>query len=804
MVQFKKKNNLGCSKLTTYIIKAVSSKLPSMGRYVDTTAAETRARSFSHGLLNNNNNLSIFMMTILIVSIIMNKIALITYNDDAGTINFGLIESYIWLPSLFLSDILYIACIICFSKYVPTIPSTTKNKRFAALIWITVLSITSIVALVLSSIEIKSLVSRGEAVSWGMTFLMLDDWASWKVIIMDKAHKGVPVWIVSLYQIFIAVIVTRIFLKYRNTIELKIVGQLPLLFIDSSVGENTLQKAKKGKRILSYGVLYSLLVIRMRPTIPYQSLSSTLMISVPVAIMNGAYDTLSSKSVIFKNRTTSSEGIMEEGDSNEHPHNLNVVLLLLETMRGDMFPFDPTTPWAKRKIPEAKVLVNGTENKVTPFYANWVKKPSTLHIPHIRGAAGVTHKAIWSIFCSAYAKPVTSTVEHLSNRYHECLPHLLEKSGHGYKKHQFFKSITSHFDHQFELAQNMGFESMYGEREYNLEYTPNKEFIKSHRANYFGYEDDIILKPVMKWIDTQANANKTEPFLFSYLSGATHDPYDSPPKVSWEKKSFVKDSNINNFLNEVSYTDRFLSKLMGKFEQRGLMNNTLFVIVGDHGINFKNRDETTYSTYKQFTEESFDVGVSFYTENKEVSEVLTNVKNSDIIKDGNWSTLDIVPTILDLLNYYAGHNNTLLNGKYDNSIVDGRSMLHPPGKRLQFAIANPGDGMVLRDGFYVILVPSLKSQFSLIKLYDLEKDPNQEHPIFMGGESKSDALIHWARQAVKFVKKVELDLILSHQTGQRCNNCALSLLNSLESLDQWSEYEHLPNANVRENITTKQ
>jgi hypothetical protein len=518
--------------------------------------------------------------------------------------------------------------------------------------------------------------------------------------------------------------------------------------------------------------------------------------------MNGAFDALSSKGVFnfFKVDSKSLpalstvKNLVEERDPNEHPHNLNVVLILLETMRSDMFPFDPTTPWAKRKIPEAKVLVNSTENMVTPFYANWVKRPSTLYIPHIRGASGFTHKALWSIFCSAYAKPVTATQEHKSI-HSDCLPHLLQKSGHGYNQHQFFKAITSHFDNQFQLAQNIGFESMYGMQEYNTEYRPTPAFKKLHTTTTLGgYEDDIMIAPVAKWIDSRPN--KTEPFLLSYLTGITHDNDKVPPnKQTWDARSYVEYPKTNALLNNVAYTDRFVATVIKMFEQRGLMNETLFVIMGDHGGNFQNRDEK-YTTYKQHTEECFDIGVSFYTENKEVSKVLTRVKNSDIVKQGNWSTLDIVPTVLDLLNYYGDHSNTLLNGKYNNSIVDGHSMLHPSGKRLQLAIANPGDGMVFRDGLYVILVPSRQSQFTQIKLYDLEKDPNQEHPIFLTSqESNSDALIHWGKQAVKFVKKVELDLILSHETGQRCNNCALSLLNSLESLDQWSEYEHVPNTN---------
>mmetsp|Transcript_43542 Transcript_43542/g.49392 ORF Transcript_43542/g.49392 Transcript_43542/m.49392 type:complete len:239 (-) Transcript_43542:26-742(-) len=236
--------------------------------------------------------------------------------------------------------------------------------------------------------------------------------------------------------------------------------------------------------------------------------------------------------------------------------------------------------------------------------------------------------------------------------------------------------------------------------------------------------------------------------------------------------------------------------------------------MGDHGANFKQRDTNTFTTYQQFTEESFDVGVTFYSQHPRISKLLQETAASDrrqqqtlsnTTEDYNvyWSSIDILPTIVDLV---FQNNNDSKSDKDFSSLLDGRSILLPPKKRLSFTIPNPGDGMVFRDGSYVLLLPSRSSfTFPFIKLYDLKKDPNQEHPIIWNtnyldrhndnklnkkDHDNNSKLLHWGIKAIEFVKWLEFDLIMSHKYGHRsCDKlCPLSLLKSLESLDQWSGY----------------
>lgn len=90
------------------------------------------------------------------------------------------------------------------------------------------------------------------------------------------------------------------------------------------------------------------------------------------------------------------------------------------------------------------------------------------------------------------------------------------------------------------------------------------------------------------------------------------------------------------------------------------MNSTLFVLTGDHGSNFANRNGL-FTTANQYNEEMFDVGVTFHTK-------MRDWQRSSNFWSGplkNWSSIDIMPTILDLLG---------LQGSYK---ADGWSMINP-------------------------------------------------------------------------------------------------------------------------------
>lgn len=127
------------------------------------------------------------------------------------------------------------------------------------------------------------------------------------------------------------------------------------------------------------------------------------------------------------------------------------------------------------------------------------------------------------------------------------------------------------------------------------------------------WERDLRHQPeFFKWYDNEHDQDKPF-FSFLYLD-APHVDYKSPEefhKFQPAAKSVnhltlkdVKDNTpyLNKYKNAVYCTDNTIKNLMAEFEARGLMENTVFVITGDHGEEFNETGywghTSSFSTYQ--------------------------------------------------------------------------------------------------------------------------------------------------------------------------------------------------------------
>ena len=193
--------------------------------------------------------------------------------------------------------------------------------------------------------------------------------------------------------------------------------------------------------------------------------------------------------------------------------------------------------------------------------------------------------------------------------------------------------------------ENLGYEDFFSTEDMN-----KKGYDK---ANYFGYEDDIMLPTSERWL----RKNGDEPFVATYLTVTAHHNYVVPD--TYGKRKLAEDEELNRYLNTVRYQDRFLRNLFEQYRELGLYEDTTFVVFGDHGEGFgehglKQHDNTIY-------EEGLHIPFLVH-------------------QPGRWeegatigpavSELDLLPTVADLLGY------RVRGGAYP-----GTSMLSPPGVR---------------------------------------------------------------------------------------------------------------------------
>lgn len=464
----------------------------------------------------------------------------------------------------------------------------------------------------------------------------------------------------------------------------------------------------------------------------------------------------------------------------------NVVMIVLESIRSDMMPFDSTSKWAQK-------FYRSDSPPVTPFYEQWAHaNNNTLFWPKLQATSSFTHKSMLGLFCSQYPIPLAMTREHVQKWQHKCLPEILLDSGYVTR---LVQGMTRDFDHQQELCQRMGFLDTYGLEDL-LEEKPmekREEFKKQYQSGWASLEDKLFLEPLLKWVDEQQH-NRI-PFFLTYMTSVSHFPYPVP-KNNWTAKQFSGHPELNAWLNTVSYTDEFLQELFHQIldERPGLTNNTLIVVVGDHGADLLDFGRRTVFEVTQ--QVAFEVSLSMHSRNYQISQLLEEARPH---VRGNWSTLDVAPTILRLLKipilnpfedaFRRKSKETFeQDDRFLPNVMDGRSMFQSSGSRLVLSVANPGEGLVLKDGHHILV--QIKG---ICYMYDLRKDPMQQTPqssrncaSLMGVDNTNSSEMsdrqEWAQMAVPFISAIRSELEHEFQTGTRDPNGIIFKLLTLDTL----------------------
>ena len=231
------------------------------------------------------------------------------------------------------------------------------------------------------------------------------------------------------------------------------------------------------------------------------------------------------------------------------------------------------------------------------------------------------------------------------------LPALLRPYGY---RSAFFTPAQLAYERKDRILFNLGFDEVYGDEA--LE--PNG----LARTNYFGHEDQIVVEPSLAWVDERMAAG--EPFFLAYLTLVAHHPYALP--ATFEQRDYgVDDETLNDYLNAVRYTDDVVRRLFEGFEARGLIDSTLFIIIGDHGQAFGEHKQRMHPDV--IWDEALHVPALLY--------------NPVLFPERRWipgarQQIDLLPTVADALGY------RLEGGRYP-----GLSMLRPvpPGRTLYFS-----------------------------------------------------------------------------------------------------------------------
>ena len=368
----------------------------------------------------------------------------------------------------------------------------------------------------------------------------------------------------------------------------------------------------------------------------------------------------------------------------------NVVLIHLESTRAQS-----VTPYNE-------------DLKTTPFLDELAKESLLAErayttVPH-------TSKAVTSVNCGIFPHLVPETTEAAPDDIPvPCLAGLLKDQGYSTV---FFQSSTEGFENFVGLVRNFGYEE-----DYPLESMNTKGFEKT---NYFGLEDDVMLKPSGEWI----KEHQDEPFVAEYLMGTGHHDYQCLG-TRYGEKDFSNDDLINHYLNCMRLQDIFVKNLIEQYKELGLYENTIFVIYGDHGEGFG--EHGNYQHNDTIWEEGLKVPLIIHAPGW--------FQSGERVKELTNHT-DILPTVLEMLGY------EVRNGEYP-----GYSLLRPlpENRTLTFSCWNENACLASIEGTekYIYHYDNQPDEiFDLSKDYLEERNLAGEH----GKEEmakRRDELIEW-------------------------------------------------------------
>jgi lipoteichoic acid synthase len=352
------------------------------------------------------------------------------------------------------------------------------------------------------------------------------------------------------------------------------------------------------------------------------------------------------------------------------------------------------TPRTRRRHVALIHLESTRERSVTPYVADIGTTPYLAALAKEsllveRAYTTITHtsNAITSVNSGLYPSPATDIVEAEPGGIPDrCLAELLGEQGY---KSAWFQSAERTFENRPQLVTNLGY------RHFQAYEAMNRRGFQ--RANYLGYEDDIVLGPSRAWLEESASS----PTLVTYLGVTPHDDYR--PIYRYGRKKFSSRAMLDRYLNNIYYDDFWVKNIVEQYKRLGLYEDTIFVIYGDHGEAFG--EHGVYHHDGVIWEEGLRIPLIVHDPQRfDGGERLP----------GPAHHLDLAPTIVDMLGY------EVLDGEYP-----GRTLFSLPEDRTLFFGCRPdllSAARIQGQQKYIYHFGNQQEEY-----YDLKKDPLEKN-----------------------------------------------------------------------------
>ncbi|TCT14108.1 phosphoglycerol transferase MdoB-like AlkP superfamily enzyme [Natranaerovirga pectinivora] len=264
---------------------------------------------------------------------------------------------------------------------------------------------------------------------------------------------------------------------------------------------------------------------------------------------------------------------------------------------------------------------------ITPNINSLIEESIYFNNLYNQVGSGNTSDAEMILNNSLFGYGTGSTYFMFPNNYFSSLGNKLKDNGY---ETMMFHAYEPSFWNRINIYRNLGFNRFYNIRDYEM--TEKKGWSLS---------DKEFFRQSLDFIEEQANGN---PFYGHLITLSTHHPYDAFIHDDFNVGKY-QGSMLGNFIKGANYADQAIGLFLEELKERGLYDNTLIVMYGDHSALFEDQASNLFdylgTDYSHFKWEKLQKVTG-----------LIHIPNDKrkILVDDPAGKIDLLPTIANLMN----------------------------------------------------------------------------------------------------------------------------------------------------------
>jgi lipoteichoic acid synthase len=394
----------------------------------------------------------------------------------------------------------------------------------------------------------------------------------------------------------------------------------------------------------------------------------------------------------------------------ERPTIRNVVVVVLES------------------VPAEYVDGFGSEYAATPNIGRWAKHAAVFD--NIYVSAPISTLSLSAILCFVY--PWISYRVATEDKPDIDLPSITSRlEERGFASGCFYSGDVA-YQGAGAFARARGFDVV---QDYTQRHTNRRLYFPDGELDTYATHELSTAESLTSWFDEQRRADK--PVFALMWTVMTHHPYltDEAESVRYD----TKDPSFDRYLNALNRGDEAFGRVMRYLEEERILDETLVVVVGDHGQAFGRHDQIGHAS-------------KLYEENCHVPLVLINPK---LFSGQRYETVgglvDIAPTLADVM------------GEAPADTWQGRSLFRTDRPNRTYFFSPWWDRLFgYRDGNMKFIYNATRDTY---ELYDLATDPREERNIIESHRDEIDGHVRRLAAWVQYQNKL-YDRLLGNQRRQ--------------------------------------